>query len=75
MTQVNVPFVTGIDGVSRDTGLCRTLIYEALGSGPGADPTFPRPIRVSARRKVWLTREVHDWVLAKAALRKNEDAS
>lgn len=49
--------------ISR-TGLCRSSIYAAISRGD-----FPQPLKITDRAIGFLSREVDDWIGAKAARR------
>lgn len=36
------------------------------------DPTFPRPVKLSANVTVWLESEINEWMLRKVAEVRNE---
>jgi len=40
-----------------------------------ADGSFPRPVRLSERRKGWIEREVDDWIAARIAERDGRKAA
>ena len=48
----------------------RTSIYNAIGSGPRHDPSFPQPVSTGRRSKAWLRSEVYGWINERANGRK-----
>ena len=46
-----------LDTVVERTSLSKTRIYERIRKG-----TFPRPVRVGARRRAWVDCEIDDWI-------------
>ncbi len=48
--------------VQEQTGLSRTVIYDAMAQG-----TFPKAIKLGARAVGWLESEVNAWIEAQVA--------
>lgn len=48
------------------TGLSRSTIYSKIqGKRPGEyDPTFPKPIQISAKAIGWIESEIEAWITA-----------
>ena len=60
--------------VSEKIGLRRSALYNKLNSrSSGFDPSFPRPIRISARAVGWLDSEVDAWVASRARERDGKE--
>lgn len=47
--------------VERRTGLKRSSLYRTMEQ----DPSFPRPVRISARAVAWSAAEVDQWIEAR----------
>ena len=43
--------------VTEATGLPRSSVYEVMK----CDPSFPKPVRISARAVAWLEEEIIEW--------------
>ncbi|PTS73914.1 hypothetical protein DBR33_07710 [Stenotrophomonas sp. HMWF022] len=53
------------------TGFRRSTIYAALKPGNKRfDPSFPRPVRLSAGAVAWVESEVDDWIRTRMAERQ-----
>lgn len=55
-----------IKEVRSITGRSKTQIY--------ADPTFPKPIKLSQRESAWIEREVRDWMQARVDAARGQAA-
>lgn len=56
--------------LTRKVGKSRSTIYEALDPrSPRYDPTFPKPLYLSARSVGWVESEVDNWLRARLLAR------
>ena len=53
--------ILSLTAVREATSLGRTSIYSGVSAG-----TFPKPVKLTARRVGWLQSSVRDWIAARA---------
>ncbi|MDD2882842.1 MAG: AlpA family phage regulatory protein [Rhodoferax sp.] len=62
------PVILRIGPVQLRIGLSRSFIYSMLDpESPSHDPTFPKPIRLSARAVGWVESEISAWLTSRIA--------
>ncbi len=62
----NAPIRLGIQQLIEFTGLSESTIRRKINKNEvGYDPTFPTPIKVSARKFVWDRAEISAWLESK----------
>ena len=58
--------IINISEVIEFTSISRAKIYEMIKvDSKYYDPTFPKPVRLSESRIVWVALEVHQWLETK----------
>ena len=63
--------IINIKEVIQFTSISRAKIYEMINvDSKYHDPTFPKPVRLSASRIGWVPLEVHQWIEEKIQSRE-----
>lgn len=68
------PKITGLklDAVLKRTGSSRTSTYARMDpKSKYYDPTFPKQIRISANRVVWIESEIDAWLESRVTASRN----
>lgn len=61
--------------LSARIGLRKAAIYARMnGASPQFDPSFPKPVKLSARAVAWVESEIDAWVQSKIAATRQSAA-